>query len=149
MLQLPVFILPGVFLVGVAILAFGIIILRRYGWDAIEAPFYSLLSVIFGGLVSVLILVLMAVSFFPYQGKYLVITQHSGTINSISNRFVDASGDVSDGVYVVKLDGDRTPYVVQDARVLSVKTGDKVDLACTLTYVYAGADRTDCYIASY
>jgi len=85
----------------------------------------------------------------PFNPTYWVLTQHTGTISTLSNRFVDGSGDLSGGTYTLTLDGDPTPLVVTDSRILGLEVGQKVDMTCSVEWVYGGADINNCYMRSF
>jgi hypothetical protein len=89
------------------------------------------------------------IALIPFNPAYWILTQHEGTVASISNRFVDGTGDISGGTYTLTLDGDPTPRIVTDSRILSLKVGDRVDLTCSLGWVYGGADTNNCYMRSF
>lgn len=89
------------------------------------------------------------ISLLPYSPRYWVLTQKTGTIETLSNRFVEGNGDLSGQTYTLTLKGDPTPHVVTDSRVLGLSTGDFVDLTCSLEWVYGGADTSNCYLRSF
>lgn len=88
-------------------------------------------------------------SLIPFAPKYWVLTETRGAIESISNRFVDGSGDISNSTYTLTLEGDPVPRVVTDSRILGLQVGDVVSLTCSLEWVYGGADRSNCYLRSF
>ena len=104
---------------------------------------------LFGRILSTILLAAFVSSLFPFNPAYWVLTQHEGTIASISNRFVEGSGDISGRTYTLTLKGDQTPRVVTDPRILGLEVGDWVDLTCSLEWVYGGADRSNCYMRSF
>jgi hypothetical protein len=113
-------------------------------WDRSDLPsFWFKWSAV--GAASFMALVLV-ISLVPFNPTYWVLTQHQGIIASISNSFVDGTGDISGSTYTLTLEGDRTPRVVVDSRILGLEVGDRVDLTCSLEWVYGGADINNCYL---
>lgn len=100
-------------------------------------------------LVSPILVLTLLASLVPFNPAYWVLTQHTGTIATLSNRFVDGTGDLTDQTYTLTLEGENLPLVVDDSRITGLKVGDHVTLTCSLQWVYAGADITNCYLRSF
>lgn len=156
MLQLQFIIVPLVALVLVAAAVFAFVMAHRAmskpspwvyhnrswmdsGWS---------LAAIFGAVFAGVMVVVVLVMFIPFNAKYLTFNHVEGTIQSVSNRFVDGTGDLSSD-FALRLDGEPGVYSVQDSRIQGVKTGDHVDLTCTVEWVYAGEDKNNCFIRSW
>lgn len=116
-------------------------------WEKEDLPSYWARGV--GICLAVVIFAAFVVSLAPFQPRYWVLSEQSGVIASISNRFNDGSGDLSGDTYTVTLEGDSTPRVVTDSRILGLHSGDQVDMTCSLEWVYGGADRSNCYLRSF
>jgi len=143
MIRLELVTLVGVFVVAALMVIIGIWHGRRFSYYAGYSDFGSIF--IMGGAViggfSVLCLAVLAA---PYNPHYWFYDEHSGTIDRISNRFVDASGDVSSDTYVVTLDG--KALTVDDPRILGYDVGESISLNCLPVWVYGGGDRYECKI---
>jgi len=96
-----------------------------------------------------ILVVVTLIALVPFAPKYWVLTEHNGTIATLSNRFVGGTGDVTNTTYTLTLDGEDTPLVVDDSRVTGLKVGQDVSLTCSLGWVYGGADRANCYLRSF
>lgn len=94
-------------------------------------------------------LLVLTISLIPFSPKYWVLTEHTGELASISNRFVEGTGDVSGQTYTLTFVDDPTPRVITDSRILGLEAGDTVSLTCSLEWVYGGADRSNCYMRSF
>lgn len=81
----------------------------------------------------------------PFDGKYYPLYSVSGTVETISNGFVDGSGDSTFLSYVVTLEGDERPYLIDDPRITTLD-GQEIELLCTIGWVYQGADKWTCDI---
>jgi hypothetical protein len=142
-------VLPIVFLVLVGIAGLLVFCGSRWGDRS-----YGMMSgfdfagVIFGIFAGCVLLVTV-ISLIPFAPKYWVLTEHNGTIATLSNRFVDGTGDITNTTYTLTLDGENTPLVVNDSRVTGLKVGQNVSLTCSLEWVYGGADRANCYLRSF
>lgn len=132
--------------VGVAVICFAIFFLQeKYSkWGAND------LYGIIGGAALVAVagtgIIALLITAFPYNPHYWVMEEHSGKVVSVSNQFNAGSGDKSDTEYVVELEGSNIPYLTDDSRILSFKTGDNITLNCVNIWVYTGTDTTDCSI---
>lgn len=96
-----------------------------------------------------LLLLATAIALIPFNSSYWVLTQHDGAIASMSNRFVEGSGDITSQVFTITLDGESAPLVVDDSRIVGLQVGDDVSLTCALEWVYGGADQQNCYLRSF
>lgn len=84
----------------------------------------------------------------PFSPTYWTYNHVGGTVLSVSNRFVDGTGDLSSD-YVLRIQGQPGVYNVQDNRIQGITIGDPVDLTCTVQWVYAGQDQNNCFIRSW
>lgn len=92
----------------------------------------------------VVMVVGFAVAMFPYQPKYWQMYEVDTTVESVTNTFVDSSGDIA-SVPIVQLTGVDRPVEVKDPRVLNLK-GRDVSFACTMHWHYQAADTYQCKI---
>jgi len=120
-------------------------IINQRDWNHEWMQFTGWLISVFGGLAFVALVICLV----PFQPKYWVLTEHNGSIATISNRFVDGTGDITESTYTLTLDGEDTPLVVSDSRITGLKVGQQVSLTCSLGWVYGGADVTNCYLRSF
>lgn len=93
------------------------------------------------------LVIVTAILLFPFQPKYWLLTEHTGTIATLSNRFAAGSGDLK--TYTLTLKGENAPLVVNDSRITGLGIGQHVSLTCSLQWVYGGADITNCYLRSF
>ena len=92
----------------------------------------------------VVMVVGFAVALFPYQPKYWQMYEVDSTVESVTNTFLDSSGEVS-SVPIVQLTGVDRPVEVKDPRVLNLK-GRDVSFTCTMHWHYQAADTYKCKI---
>lgn len=97
------------------------------------------------GMVAVFVGIGWFAAAFPFDSKYYPLYSVSGKIETISNGFVDGSGDSTFLSYVVTLEGDDRPYRIDDPRITTLD-GKDVELLCTIGWVYQGADKWSCDI---
>lgn len=116
-----------------------------YSKDDLPSFYVRAISTVFAMLAAFALIIALV----PFNPSYWFLTQEGGTVATISNRFVEGTGDVSGQTYTMTLEGDATPRVITDSRVLGLATGDHVDLTCSLEWVYGGADRSNCYMRSF
>lgn len=100
------------------------------------------------GIGTAMLVISTLVALIPFNATYWTYNHVDGKVSSVSNRFVDGTGDLS-GDFVLKIAGHEGVYNVQDNRIQGVKIGDHVDLTCTVQWVYAGQDQNNCFIRSW
>lgn len=151
MIRIELIILPSVALAAIVAAFLFHWLARRWVDRKQPRPFYHdrpsdsgwFLGAIFSWIIAGVLLPVTLVAAFPLSPHYWFYEQKSGQIESLSNRFVDASGDLSSS-YVITLDG--KPLVVEDQRILTYEVGDSITLNCLPTWVYGAADRYYCNI---
>lgn len=143
MIRLELIILPLVLIPLVAALWFGIWHGRKYREYDMWSGTGVVLTVV-GGAFAAVAAAALVICLIPFQPHYWFYEEHAGQIESISNRFIDASGDLSAGTYVLSVGG--ASLVVEDPRVLNYAVGDDISLNCLPTWVYGAADRIYCNI---
>ena len=143
MIRLELVILALVLIPLIAALWFGIWHGRKYKeygmWSSLGGAL-AVASSIGGAIIAIALVVCLI----PFQPHYWFYEEHAGQIESISNRFLDASGDLSAGTYVLSVGGES--LVVEDPRVLNYAVGDDIALNCLPIWVYGAADRIYCNI---
>lgn len=92
----------------------------------------------------VVMVVGFAVALFPYQPKYWQMYEVDSTVESVTNTFLDSSGEVS-SVPIVQLEGVDRPVEVNDPRILNLN-GQGVVFTCTMGWHYQAADTYKCKI---
>ena len=130
-------------LIAVILLAIGIFLiwLDQDSYDGL-AKMFGWFAVVIGAIVAVVSIFL----FMPYDIKYHQFYRVSGTIETVSNKFIDGSGELT-GRTVIYLEGDDTPYVTSSSRLTSLQGAD-VDLTCTIAWEPYGLDTIYCGLAS-
>ena len=101
----------------------------------------AVLSWVFGTLT----LITAVALFIPFDGRYHQFFHASGEVISVTNSFIESSGDLS-SVPIVVVDGLSYPVSVDDQRILKMQ-GEVVDLTCAISWVPYGRDRINCFIA--
>jgi dolichol kinase len=97
------------------------------------------------GAAAAVTLLALLIMLIPFDGKYFMINERTGTVATVSNQFVNGTGDSTSQSFIVTLEGNKTPYELTDNRA-SVLDGKDVTLVCTTEFVYMGADRENCVI---
>lgn len=147
-LQLQFVILP---IVTLALLGLGFPLYWRHRKDR-DYGMWSGWQIFTGFWTGMLGLVFLLITFgvmIPFNPTYWTYNHVYGTVSSVSNRFINGTGDLSDVDYVVSLKGMPGVYNVQDNRIQGVKIGGTVDLTCTVQWVYQGQDQNNCFIRSW
>lgn len=139
-LQLQFIVIPIVF-VALSVIAIGHGI--WYAFTEHEYPAWVSAIAVTGVLIMG---IAWAIAPFPYNSKYWPLYEVSGTIESISNGVAEGD-DLTYRVYVVELEGDPRPYLVDDARITALQ-GQDVSLKCQIEWVYEAADQWHCDIRS-
>jgi hypothetical protein len=155
MLQLQFIIVPTAFVVLAAFTWLAFILAARahkrssgrFANDWIDSgwAFGAIMGSIFSGV----LLIVTVVILIPFNAKYWTYDHVAGTVASVTNRFVSGTGDLSGGDYVLGIAGQPGVYNVQDDRIQGVNVGGRVDLTCTVQWVYAGQDQNNCFIRSW
>lgn len=157
MVQPQFIILPAVTLVVIAVTFFCIVKAKRAmkkpsRWSYVEPHWIDSgwgFGSIFSSLAAGVLILATIGTLIPFNPTYWTFNHVHGTVTSVSNRFVNGTGDLSAGDYVLRIDGRPDVYNVQDNRIQGVKIGDPVDLTCTVEWVYAGQDQNNCFIRSW
>lgn len=123
----------------IAIIAFAIE--AKFGPDS-ETP---IMTTIFAGIFAVLLGIALIIGYVPFQGKYHYLYETQGNVVSVSNVFTESGGDLT-RVPVIVLDSVTRPITVKDPRIVEM-VGQNITLSCTIDWVWAGADKLDCWIA--
>lgn len=120
-------------------------LIHEHDWTHQGFAFAGWLLAGFGGI----LLIITAILFMPYNGKYLVYNHVQGSVESVSNHFQTGSGDITTSDFVLRLNDHEGVYNVQDDRIAGVKAGTHVDLTCTVQWVYQGQDQNNCFVRSW
>jgi hypothetical protein len=151
MLQLQFIIVPAVTLLFILVTLALIIIgrIREGSWFSDSWGIHGWgVGAVFTGVVATIMTLVSVVLFIPFNAKYLTFNEVVGKVDTATNRFVSGTGDLS-GDYILRISGQPGVYNVQDDRIQGVKVGDRVDLTCTVEWVYAGQDQNNCFIRSW
>lgn len=116
---------------------------KNHWYNTVDSGWFivSVLTWVIGGIT----LICAVCALIPFNAKYWNLYETSGTVQSVSNRFVDASGDLTRG-YLIELDNGQQ-MVLSDSRVLNLE-GKKASFTCSYEWVYQSQDRLNCTIRS-
>ena len=79
--------------------------------------------------------------------RYFQVLSVSGTVEQVSNRLADASGEITGGDLVVTLSGLDQPVVSEDLRLIRME-GTDVDLRCVAIWHHLAADEYRCVLGT-
>lgn len=116
---------------------------RKAKWyDEDMWGFPAILSTAF----TVIIGLVLMVALFPYSTEYYKVYRVSGTVEKVTNKMVEASGEFSEST-VLTLDTVDRPVVMSDPRGVTLE-GKQVDLTCSIKWHYQAQDTYHCEIYS-
>lgn len=115
-------------------------------WHFVTGDPYSVLpevGAIFGWILAAvggLVFILYSIPFGHYMNHYSV----EGTVESVTNTFVEGSGEITSSPVVVLEEG--LVLAVSDPRVLTLE-GEDIRFTCSVEWVQNASDRYNCTIA--
>ena len=95
---------------------------------------------------TVIIGLVLAFLLFPYSSEYHHLYRVSGTVEKVTNKMIEASGEFSNTT-VLTLDTVDRPVVMSDPRGVTLE-GLDVDLTCSIKWHYMAQDTYHCEIYS-
>jgi hypothetical protein len=81
--------------------------------------------------------------FYPYEAEYHQWREVSGTVETVDSRLLP-SGDAVQEKFVVRFEGDRQEFGVEDTRAALLEPGDQLTVTCKRAWQFAGTDGYDC-----
>jgi len=105
-----------------------------------------LMGAILSTVATVITGIVLAVSLWPYSTEYYKVYRVSGTVEKVTNKMVEASGEFSNTT-VLTLDTVDRPVVMSDPRGVTLE-GLDVDLTCSIKWHYQAQDTYHCEIYS-
>lgn len=105
-----------------------------------------LMGALFSAAFTVIIGIGLAVLLWPYSTEYYKVYRVSGTVEKVTNKMVEASGEFSEST-VLTLDTVDRPVVMSDPRGVTLE-GKQVDLTCSINWHYMAQDTYHCEIYS-
>lgn len=88
------------------------------------------------------LLVGVAIGMYPWSAPYHQFRPVSGTVDSVSSRFISSGDSGTTQNFLVVIDG--KPYRVDDTRAAGLKAGDHVDLMCVKSWQWSAAPGQIC-----
>lgn len=135
--------LPIAAVVFVALVVTAFLLLRWYSHN--RADFDSGVARVLGWVAVVgafAVLVVTAVSMYPWRSDYHRWQTKSGTVAQVSSRLLSADKSVEQKFVVQFTDGGE--FGCSDTRCSLIKPGDRLSLSCKRTWQFSGRDGWDC-----